>query len=96
MTAGGPHVARARMAVRDLASEAVAGIFARPGRTVLTILGTVLGIGALVATLGIANTAGNRRYILGGGWTDEEYGFTDAYAQDPLDRSPVNGTKSPI
>jgi eukaryotic-like serine/threonine-protein kinase len=39
----------------------------------------------------VANGDGNRRYILGGGWTDEEYGFTDAYAQDPLDRSAING-----
>lgn len=50
----------ARMAVRDLMAEAVAGIFARPGRTALTVLGTVLGIGALVATLGVAKTAGNQ------------------------------------
>ena len=57
---GGSEVARARMGVRDLVSEAVAGIFARPGRTVLTVLGTVLGIGALVATLGVAKTAGNQ------------------------------------
>jgi ABC-type antimicrobial peptide transport system permease subunit len=54
------EVAPARISVRDLAAEAVAGIFARPGRTVLTVLGTVLGIGALVATLGVANTAGNQ------------------------------------
>jgi eukaryotic-like serine/threonine-protein kinase len=39
----------------------------------------------------VANGDGNRRYVLGGGWTDEEYGFTDAYAQDPFDRSAVNG-----
>lgn len=50
----------ATMGARDLVSEAVAGIFARPGRTALTILGTVLGIGALVATLGVARTAGNQ------------------------------------
>ncbi len=53
-------IERARMDVRDLMSEAVAGMFARPGRTVLTVLGTVLGIGALVATLGVAKTAGNQ------------------------------------
>jgi ABC-type antimicrobial peptide transport system permease subunit len=53
-------MAPARMDVRDLASEAVAGIFARPGRSMLTVLGTVLGIGALVATLGVAKTAGNQ------------------------------------
>jgi ABC-type antimicrobial peptide transport system permease subunit len=53
-------MAPARMEVRDLAAEAVAGIFARPGRSMLTVLGTVLGIGALVATIGVAKTAGNQ------------------------------------
>lgn len=50
----------ARMKVGDLVAESVAGLLARPGRTVLTVLGTVLGIGALVATLGVAKTAGNQ------------------------------------
>ncbi len=54
------NVAPARLSPRDLTAEAVAGMFARPGRTVLTVLGTVLGIGALVATLGVAKTAGNQ------------------------------------
>ncbi len=49
-----------RMSFRDLLAEAVAGMLARPGRTVLTILGTVLGVAALVATLGLAKTAGNQ------------------------------------
>lgn len=44
----------------DLLVEASSGVLARPGRAVLTILGTVLGIGALVATLGISKTAGNQ------------------------------------
>lgn len=39
-----------KMTLRDLVSEAVAGLASRPGRTVLTVLGTVLGISALVAT----------------------------------------------
>ena len=49
-----------RFAFRDLVSESVAGMLSRPGRTTLTALGTVLGIAALVATLGLANTAGNQ------------------------------------
>lgn len=49
-----------RFAWWDLWSEGLAGLFARPGRTLLTVLGTVLGIGAVVATLGIAKTAGNQ------------------------------------
>ena len=48
------------MTLRDLVNEAVAGLFARPGRTVLTVLGTVIGLAALVATLGLSRTAGNR------------------------------------
>ena len=34
-----------------------------------------------------------KRYILGGGWTDPSYMFTDSYAQQPLDRSPINGIR---
>lgn len=49
-----------RLAWRDLATEAIAGLASRPARTLLTVLGTVLGIAALVATVGIAQTAGNR------------------------------------
>lgn len=49
-----------RLSARDLVSEAVAGLASRPARTLLTVLGTVLGIAALVATVGIAQTAGNR------------------------------------
>jgi putative ABC transport system permease protein len=49
-----------RLDFRDLGAEALAGIGARPARTALTILGTVLGIGTLVATLGISATAGNQ------------------------------------
>jgi len=46
--------------VRDLLNEAMAGMLARPARTALTTLGTVLGITTLVITLGIAATAGNQ------------------------------------
>ena len=31
------------------------------------------------------------RFILGGGWTDPDYGFADSYAQPVFDRSPING-----
>ena len=37
-----------------------AGMFARPGRMMLTVLGVVIGLTALVATLGLTRTAGNR------------------------------------
>ncbi|MEA2002228.1 MAG: ABC transporter permease [Actinomycetota bacterium] len=54
------RIVRSRLAPRDLIGEAVSGMLARPGRTVLTVLGTVLGVAALVATLGLAKTAGNQ------------------------------------
>lgn len=41
----------------DLIDEALAGAAARPARLILTTLGTVLGIGSLVATLGVGQTA---------------------------------------
>jgi ABC-type antimicrobial peptide transport system permease subunit len=50
----------ARMRPRDLAREAVAGLLARPARVGLTVLGTVIGVGALVATLGLSKTASNQ------------------------------------
>jgi macrolide transport system ATP-binding/permease protein len=45
---------------RDLLAEAGAGLLARPARVALTVLGTVVGIAALVATLGLSKTAGNQ------------------------------------
>ncbi len=48
------------MTVKDLVNESIAGLFARPGRMVLTVFGTVVGLAALVATLGLSRTAGNR------------------------------------
>lgn len=50
----------ARMALRDLFGEAGAGLLARPARVALTVLGTVVGVAALVATLGLSKTAGNQ------------------------------------
>ncbi|TCO62844.1 ABC transporter permease [Actinocrispum wychmicini] len=47
----------ARFALRDLAAEAVAGITQRPARSVLTMLGTVLGTAAFVAIIGLTATS---------------------------------------
>jgi putative ABC transport system permease protein len=44
-------------ALRDLLDEALAGVAARPTRLILTTLGTVLGIAALVGTVGLGQTA---------------------------------------
>lgn len=51
---------RSSISFTDVMTEAISGLMARPGRTALTILGTVIGLAALVATLGISQTAGNR------------------------------------
>jgi macrolide transport system ATP-binding/permease protein len=44
---------------RDLLVEALTGILSKPGRMALTIGGIVIGLTALVATIGLTNTAAN-------------------------------------
>lgn len=59
-TAGGlvPRVRHAdRFTFTDLVAEATTGIGSRPTRLVMTTIGTVLGIGSLVVTIGFAQTA---------------------------------------
>ena len=53
-------VSRSGITIRDLFEEAIAGMFARTGRMILTALGIVIGITALVATVGLTRTANNR------------------------------------
>jgi macrolide transport system ATP-binding/permease protein len=53
-------VFRSGITFRDLLHEGLAGMFARPGRMMLTVLGVVIGLTALVATVGLTRTAGNR------------------------------------
>jgi len=55
-----PPLEEPRLPLRDLLREAGAGLMARPARVALTVLGTVIGVGALVATLGLSKTAGNQ------------------------------------
>jgi macrolide transport system ATP-binding/permease protein len=59
-TATKSTVVRSGITARDLLNESLAGMFARPGRMMLTVLGIVIGLTALVATLGLTRTAGNR------------------------------------
>lgn len=47
-------------AMPDLLAESTAALTARPTRTLLTALGTILGVAALVTTIGLAKTAGNQ------------------------------------
>jgi len=46
--------------IPDLLDESVLGIGTRPARLILTMVGTVAGIAALVATLGLGQTAGGQ------------------------------------
>src|SRR6478735_2208764 len=46
-----------RSSVLDVADEAMLGIGSRPARLLLTMIGTIVGIGVLVATLGLGQTA---------------------------------------
>ncbi|XUJ33542.1 ABC transporter permease [Bradyrhizobium japonicum] len=43
-----------------LSPSSIAGAIARPARMALTVLGIVIGMSALVATVGLTRTAGNR------------------------------------
>lgn len=52
-----PSLPRARLSWIDTITEAVAAIAQRPIRTLLTALGTILGVGAFVTTTGLADTA---------------------------------------
>jgi putative ABC transport system permease protein len=46
-----------RFRLADLASEAIAGLLQRPGRSALTVLGTIAGIGGFVAIVALSQTA---------------------------------------
>ena len=54
---GGALAEPSRLRPRDLGSEALAGLLQRPGRSALTMVGTILGIGAFVAIVGLSQTA---------------------------------------
>lgn len=53
----GPLLPVARVRASNLLGEAVAGLLQRPGRSLLTAVGTVLGIGSFIAILGLSSTA---------------------------------------
>ncbi|MFI9174965.1 ABC transporter permease [Streptomyces lincolnensis] len=77
-----PGQGRSRLAVRDLFSEAVAGILQRPARSVLTALGTVLGVGAFIAVLGLTGTAASQ--------IDARFNLLTATEVDVTDVGPRN------
>ncbi|MFC8370705.1 MULTISPECIES: ABC transporter permease [unclassified Streptomyces] len=68
---------RSRLALRDLLSEAVAGMLQRPARAVLTALGTVLGVGSFIAVLGLTATAASQIDTRFNALTATEVGVVD-------------------
>ncbi|MEV7213011.1 ABC transporter permease [Kitasatospora cineracea] len=53
----GRKLSPSRLHLRDLLSEALAGVLQRPARSALTAVGTILGVGTLVAVLGLTASA---------------------------------------
>ncbi|SHN22584.1 ABC transporter permease [Actinacidiphila paucisporea] len=52
-----PETPPTRLRLKDLLAEALAGLAQRPARSVLTMLGTILGVGSFVTVLGLTSTA---------------------------------------
>jgi putative ABC transport system permease protein len=76
-----------RLAVADAAAEAIAGIVQRPGRTVLTMLGTILGVGAFVAVLGLTAT--------GAGQISRQFTVLEDTTVTVEDNGPANNVAPP-
>jgi putative ABC transport system permease protein len=70
-----------------MASEALAGIAQRPGRSVLTMLGTILGVGAFVTVLGLTATAS--------GQISRQFTALDATTVTVSDNGPANNVAAP-
>ena len=76
-----------RLTARDAAGEAIAGIVQRPGRTVLTMLGTILGVGAFVAVLGLTAT--------GAGQISHQFTVLEDTTVNVEDNGPANNVALP-
>ena len=76
-----------RLTPRDAAAEAVAGIVQRPGRAALTMLGTVLGVGAFVAVLGLTAT--------GAGQISRQFTVLEDTTVTVEDNGPANNVAAP-
>jgi putative ABC transport system permease protein len=76
-----------RLTVRDATAEAVAGIVQRPGRAALTMLGTVLGVGAFVAVLGLTAT--------GAGQISRQFTVLEDTTVTVEDNGPANNVAPP-
>lgn len=52
----GPAAGKQSLRLADIASEAVLGISARPGRSMLTMLAAIVGVGSFAIVIGLTNT----------------------------------------
>jgi putative ABC transport system permease protein len=82
-----PRLPAPRLTARDAAAEAIAGIVQRPGRAVLTMLGTVLGVGAFVGVLGLTAT--------GAGQISRQFTVLEDTTVTVEDNGPANNTAAP-
>jgi putative ABC transport system permease protein len=80
--------ATSTLRLRDLAGEAVAGLFQRPIRAILTMLGTIIGVAAVITTLGVTGTAAGQITSQFSLLTNTTVTVTDANA-------PLIGPKNP-
>ena len=87
MPSPGPDLPASRLTVRDAAAEAVAGVVQRPGRSGLTMLGTVLGVGAFVAVLGLTAT--------GAGQISHQFTVLEDTTVTVADNGPANDVAPP-
>jgi putative ABC transport system permease protein len=76
-----------RLTARDATAEAVAGIVQRPGRAALTMLGTILGVGAFVAVLGLTAT--------GAGQISHQFTVLEDTTVTVEDNGPANNVAPP-
>src|ERR1700735_2072139 len=82
-----------RLTVRDAAGEAGAGSVQRPGRSALTMLGTVLGVGAFVGVLGLTATGAGQ---ISRQFTVLEDTTVSVADNGPADNVAAPGTNPPI
>src|SRR5215472_5689106 len=76
-----------RLTIGDTAAEAIAGIVQRPGRAGLSMLGTVLGVGAFVAVLGLTAT--------GAGQISRQFSVLEDTTVTVADNGPANDVAPP-
>ncbi len=87
MRSSAAHLPVPRLTARDATAEAVAGIVQRPGRAGLTMLGTVLGVGAFVAVLGLTAT--------GAGQVSHQFTVLEDTTVTVEDNGPANNVAPP-